>query len=79
MFTDSTGTFDLNYRFCTDMGQLSPNVTRNVNNTTITSLVNDGFITIADTSVLGKPAPIGSTRFVGDMTFAEFLEAYASL
>lgn len=79
MFIDSTATFNLNYNLCTDTGQLSADVSRNVNNATIASLVNDGFITITDASVLGKPAPVGSTRVVGDMTFAEFFEAYASL
>nr|MCR5490850.1 hypothetical protein [Bacilli bacterium] len=79
MLIDSTGTFNTSYLLCDDMDQLTDNVTRNVNKASIGDLVNDGFITLSDTSVLSKPDPSGSGKTVGELTFAEFLEAYGSL
>lgn len=79
MLTDATGTFRTDYRVTADMGEMTDNVAKNVNKATIADLVNDGFIDISDPAVLEKPAPGASGKKVGELTFAEFLEAYAAL
>lgn len=75
---DETGTIRLDYKVAFDMDNLIANMERNIENSTLRQMYQDGLIDISDASVFEKRIP-GDTKKIGDYTMSGLLEKITEL